>query len=96
MRKKFSRGHAFLLGELIGKKVRISKASSRSLQGKEGTIIDESKNTFLLDASGRRIVVPKKGNVFLFEPEGLNVDGSLLICRPEDRTKRLSKELHLG
>jgi ribonuclease P protein subunit POP4 len=94
MRKKLGRDYSFLLEELIGLEVIVQKASSKALQGLEGRILDESKNTFLLETSRGRKRIPKATCTFLFIPQNKEVDGKLLVARPEDRTKKLSKELH--
>ncbi|MCX6767486.1 MAG: ribonuclease P protein subunit [Candidatus Micrarchaeota archaeon] len=77
------------LGEFIGKKVRVAASSCKGVQGIEGTVLDETANTFVLETRRGRKRILKKGSVFLFEGE--EVPGSLLIHRPEDRTKKLAR-----
>ena len=86
-----SKEKEFLLSELIGEEVRIARASSKGLQGFEGRIVDETRNTFLIEGAKGRKVVPKEGNWFAFGK--VTVQGKLLVCRPEDRTKVLAKKL---
>ena len=86
-----SKEKEFLLSELIGEKVRIAKSSSKELQGLEGRIVDETRNTFLIETRKGRKRIPKAGNWFAFRLA--SVDGSLLVCRPEDRTKSLARKL---
>ncbi|MBI5229160.1 ribonuclease P protein subunit, partial [Candidatus Micrarchaeota archaeon] len=83
----------FLLGELIGKKVLVEKSSCKDMQGIDGLILDETQNTFLLEAKSGRKIVPKTGCTFFFPESGIRVEGKLLICRPEERTKKLGKNL---
>ncbi len=92
MRKKLGKEFAFLLGELIGKKMKVLKASSKGLQGLEGTILDESRNVILLETVRGRKSVPKVSCTFAFLPENVEVAGTMLLMKPEDRTKRLAKE----
>ncbi len=87
-------GLSFLLFELIGKKVKVSKSPNKDLQELEGKILFETKNTFLVQLDGgERKLIPKKGNWFFFPEADVEVKGSLIEVRPEDRTKRLYKKL---
>jgi len=76
-------------GELIVKRVRVERSSCKGAQGIEGIVLDETLNTFVLGTPRGRKRIPKKGAVFLFEGE--RVSGSLLLHRPEDRTKKLAR-----
>lgn len=80
---------AWVLGELVGKRVRVVHASDKSRLGLSGVVLFETKNTFELETATGIQRVPKKGSVFEF-PDG-PVSGDLLRVRPEDRTKKLSK-----
>ncbi|MBU1197487.1 ribonuclease P protein subunit [Candidatus Micrarchaeota archaeon] len=84
---------AFLLSEFIGEMVRVQTSSCRDLQGVEGLILDETKYTFLLHTSKKRKRVPKAGNTFYFPERKVEAKGSLLLYRPEDRTKLLGRRL---
>ncbi|MBI5225151.1 ribonuclease P protein subunit [Candidatus Micrarchaeota archaeon] len=84
--------YGFLLEELIGQNLKIKRASSKDLQGIEGRVIDESKNSFLLETSKGKKRIPKKGSTFVFESHH-EAKGNLLLIRPEDRTKKLAKEI---
>lgn len=95
-RDSFSLGQKrFLLSELIGKAVKIAWASDRGLQGVQGIILDETANTFLLGTGKGRKLVPKKACKFFFPqaPGELVVEGKLLACKPEERTKKLARIL---
>lgn len=81
----------FLLSELIGREVRVLKCSSKGLRGLSGTIADETRNTFLIDTVKGRKAVPKSACWFDFGI--VQVQGRILQCRPEDRTKLLSRKL---
>jgi len=81
----------FLAGELIGEKTSVVKSSSKGFQGLEGKIVDETRNTFVLETRRGRKTVPKKECVFLFPASGVKADGSLLVSRPEDRTKKIAR-----
>jgi len=75
------------LRELIGESLRVAESACRGLRGLAGTVVDESKNTFVLETPCGRKRVPKKESVF--EVNGALLDGDLLCCRPEERTKKL-------
>ncbi len=83
----------FLLSEFIGETVRVQQSSCRDYQGLEGKILDETKNTFLLQARTSRKRIPKQGSTFYFPERKVEVQGSQLVCRPEDRTKLLGRKL---
>ncbi|MFH1779978.1 MAG: ribonuclease P protein subunit [Candidatus Micrarchaeota archaeon] len=85
--------NSFVLGEFIGEKLCIEHSSSKGLQGLKGIVLDETTNAFLIETSKGRKLVPKKGSVFLFPKHGVKVKGTLLIMRPEDRTKKLLKKM---
>jgi ribonuclease P protein subunit POP4 len=77
--------------ELIGLKVNVSESSDPTQEGLKGTVIDETYNTLRIEAGGKEKVVPKKDAVFIFTLPGkakVQVDGSLLVSRPEDRIKK--------
>ncbi len=75
-----------LMGELIGEKVKITKSVRKELIGVEGTIIDETLNTFVIEKAKKEIVVPKK--LCTFKVSGQEVEGKDLLFRPEDRIKK--------
>ncbi|MFH1056223.1 MAG: ribonuclease P protein subunit [Candidatus Micrarchaeota archaeon] len=81
----------FLAGELIGENARVEKSSCKGVQGLEGKIVDESRNTFVILTQKGRKTIPKKECVFFFPSSGVRGDGELLVSRPEDRTKKLAR-----
>lgn len=82
----------FLLRSLlIGLEVEITEARCKGYIGLKGRIIDETKNTFLLE-NDRIRRVPKKDVKFRFitsDGGRIEVSGSMLMHRPEDRIKKL-------
>ncbi|AXI25209.1 ribonuclease P protein component 1 [Methanofervidicoccus sp. A16] len=84
--------------ELIGLDVEIVEASNPSLVGVKGRVVDETRNTLIIEKSnGKEIVVPKDIAVFKFklgDNKYVKVIGSLLIGRPEDRLKRKIKNIY--
>ena len=76
--------------EWIGLKVKVSKSTDPTLQGLEGIVRDETMNTFTIEANGKLRQVQKRKTTFRAElpTEKVEVDGSLLRFRPEDRVKK--------
>ncbi|TMI22475.1 ribonuclease P protein component 1 [Candidatus Bathyarchaeota archaeon] len=76
--------------EWIGLKVRITKSTDPTLRGLQGVVRDETMNTFTIEANGKFRQVQKQETVFLAElpTENVEVDGSHLRFRPEDRVKK--------
>ncbi|MDD5502078.1 MAG: ribonuclease P protein component 1 [Candidatus Thermoplasmatota archaeon] len=80
--------------ELIGLNVRIKESKDKKLNGLEGRIVDETMKMFVFESGGKEIEIPKDRCVWEFTlPDGTKaeVDGSILVHRPEDRTKKLGK-----
>jgi ribonuclease P protein subunit POP4 len=79
--------------ELIGLRARVVQSLSRPYKGLGGRVVDETKNTLVLEGKGgleKR--VPKRGCVFEFAlPGGVKarLDGSTIAYRPYDRPKKL-------
>ncbi|MFQ5987114.1 MAG: ribonuclease P protein component 1 [Thermoplasmata archaeon] len=75
--------------ELIGLDVEVVDATDPNQCGIRGRVVDETRNTLLLEAGGRELRIPKAGATFRFAVgEGLTVAGSRLRYRPEDRVKK--------
>jgi RNase P/RNase MRP subunit p29 len=76
--------------ELIGRKVKIKKSTDPNWTGKTGIIIDETKNTFLIEKNGEQKRIAKNIASFEFEYLGKKtiVEGTRLTYRPEDRIKK--------
>ncbi|MFH8080633.1 MAG: ribonuclease P protein component 1 [Candidatus Aenigmatarchaeota archaeon] len=77
--------------ELIGLKVLVKKATNKYLIGIKGLVVNETFNMIEIEAKDGVKKVQKKGTIFIFRlPNGkrVEVDGSLLVGRPEDRIKK--------
>jgi len=82
--------------EFIGLEVKVAKSTNPDCVGIKGRVIDETRNTFVLMKDGveRRII--KETSVFHFTyPDGtiVEIDGKLLVGRPEDRIKKPVRRL---
>ncbi|QHK16855.1 MAG: RNase P/RNase MRP subunit p29 [Methanomassiliicoccales archaeon Mx-03] len=82
------RDNRFVRTELIGLDVEVL---SEPFSGVSGKVVDETKNTFTIESAGTERMVPKPGNVFRFAYEGRTIDisGSEIMHRPEDRIKKV-------
>ena len=77
--------------ELIGLKVKVKKSKNKSLEKIKGVVVDETYNTLKIKTEKNEKIVIKKICVFEFKlPNGtiVEVDGRLLVGRPEERIKK--------
>jgi ribonuclease P protein subunit POP4 len=82
--------------EFIGTEGKIAKSQHADYVGLHGEVINETKNTFTILYKGKAKSVIKKSVVFNFKfSDGtiVEVDGKLLVGRPEDRLKKSVKRL---
>jgi ribonuclease P protein subunit POP4 len=76
--------------ELIGLNVRIVRSPNKSILGRSGLVVNESKNMLTLSKKGRKIIIPKSVATFrlkLADGRIIEVDGRRLVGRPENRLK---------
>lgn len=75
--------------ELIGLQVEVVHATDPSQSHVRGRVVDETRNTLVLEVRGREKRIPKHGSRFRFDVEGgVEVDGEDIRFRPEDRVKK--------
>jgi ribonuclease P protein subunit POP4 len=78
--------------ELIGLEVEVKKSTDPGQRGLKGRVIDETYNTIKVGIGEKEEkIIPKANSVFIFTlPSGekVEVEGKLLIARPEDRIKK--------
>lgn len=78
--------------ELIGLDVKIGKSTDPTQKGLKGKVIDETYNTLKIETNkGKERTIPKKNSLFIFtlpNKTKVQVEGKLLISRPEDRIKK--------
>ncbi|MCS7115445.1 MAG: ribonuclease P protein component 1 [Nitrososphaerota archaeon] len=82
--------------EFIGTEAKIAKCENRDCMGIRGRIIDETRNTFTILHKGGRKRIIKETSVFHFKfSDGtvVEIDGKLLVGRPEDRLKKRIRRL---
>jgi len=71
--------------EYIGENVQITKSKNKSLIGLQGTIIDETKNTFKIKTKEKTKVVLKNTSTFIIK--GQKITGEKITKKPQDRIK---------
>ncbi|HNY35408.1 MAG TPA: ribonuclease P protein component 1 [Methanothrix soehngenii] len=81
--------------ELIGLEVNVEASSNPGQIGLSGQVVDETRNTFLLETERKVVRFAKKNTSLVFTlPDGqkVRICGSVLISQPENRiSKRMQK-----
>ena len=78
--------------ELIGLEIEIVESKNSALVGLKGKITDETKNTITIEDSKTRKIM--KSQIIMKTRIGnkeYQIDGRILVGRPEDRIKKLRK-----
>ena len=76
--------------ELIGLDVQVARAKDRNILHTKGRIVNETRNTLVVASHGKERLIPKGIAVFRFKLQDgtvVDVDGSRLVARPENRLK---------
>lgn len=79
-----------VLSELIGLRVRVMKSLDKGQVGIRGTVVDETKNTLVIEANeGTRRLI-KKISIFKFYAgkQSFIVDGEEINFRPHERIEK--------
>ncbi len=82
--------------EFIGTKGRVTQSLHKDYIGLAGPVVGETKNTFSFLSKGKTKNVIKETSIFNFEFDDgtiVEIDGKLLVGRPEDRLKKNIKRL---
>lgn len=78
--------------ELVGLNVVVVKSTHKGFTGIEGVVVDETKNTIKVeDLGGCEKIIPKNVATFRFTlPDSavVEIDGRIIVARPEDRIKK--------
>ena len=77
--------------ELIGLPVEVVSGTNPCTVGISGRVVDETRNTFLIETRSGDKRVPKSSNSFVFTlSQGLKVKarGSVLVSQPENRINK--------
>ena len=76
--------------ELIGLSIKVVDSRNKSNIGIEGTIIDETKNTLIIETKGDKRKTLFKNNIVIetiINNKKIQIKGSCLLGRPQDRIK---------
>jgi ribonuclease P protein subunit POP4 len=87
---------AFIQGEFIGLDARIAESSNPSFVKIKGEVVNETRNTFMIIHEGKRKIIPKDTSIFHFTLQDgtvAEIDGKLLLGKPEDRVKKRIRRL---
>ncbi len=71
----------------------ITEAKNKSLIGLKGKIIDETRNMLTLDTKKgiKKLIKSQVKLKMKFKNKNIEIDGRLLVNRPEDRIKKVRK-----
>jgi ribonuclease P protein subunit POP4 len=81
--------------EIIGLEATVEESPNKSMVGLKGEVVDETRNTITVETKTGEKIIQKKNTVFMFKlPDGskVKVDGTLLVAKPEERTKKRLKK----
>ncbi len=87
---------SILQEEFIGLKAKVVKSQNPGYVRISGKVVNETRNTFTILHEGKEKVVVKDAAIFHFIlPDGsiIEIDGKVLLGRPEDRVKRTVRRL---
>ena len=87
---------SILQHELIGLNARVVKSLHPNYVGIAGRVIDETRNTLVIQYENERKIVAKSVVVFYFTmPDGtvVEINGKVIVGRPEDRIKKRFRRL---
>ena len=82
--------------EFIGAEGKVAQSPHEDYVGVGGKVVGETRNTFIFLNEGQRRSVIKESVVFNFKFDDgtiVQIDGKLLMGRPEDRLKKSIKRL---
>jgi len=85
---------AILQHELIGLKAKVVRSSNPCYLGICGRVTDETQRTLRMLHKGREKVVVKQSSIFHFtlaDGSLIEIDGKVLVGRPEDRVKKVTR-----
>jgi len=83
--------HNLVRHELIGLRVEVKDSTNKAQIGLKGTVIDETYKTLKIETKKGEKVIPKETTIFIFalqDKTRVQVDGKLIVGRPEDRIKK--------
>jgi ribonuclease P protein subunit POP4 len=79
-----------LKSELIGLIIEVTDATNQSLQGLKGKVVEETRNTLTIrDGDKEKKIVKEHVTITTtIDEKTIEIDGKLLVGRPEERLKK--------
>jgi len=89
-------GENLMAHEIIGLNAKVIGSSDKSRIGIKGKVVDETMNTLVIDSGKEEKTFPKKEIELRIDlgNESVDLDGKLIVARPEDRTKLFWRKYH--
>jgi ribonuclease P protein subunit POP4 len=82
--------------EFIGTEAKVATSTHKDYTKLSGKVVDETRNTLTLLNQGKKRVITKNSVFLHFTIPGgavVEIDGKLLVGRPEDRLKKSLRRL---
>jgi len=79
--------------EFIGLEVEVIDAENKALIGLKGLVVDETKSLLIIEQDGvaKKVIKSQVTLKVLIEGQEFQIDGKILMGRPEDRLKKLRR-----
>ncbi|UCB61140.1 MAG: ribonuclease P protein component 1 [Candidatus Bathyarchaeota archaeon] len=80
-----------VLHEFIGLKAKVAACANSSCTSVKGTVVNETRNTFVILQDRQRKTIVKDQATFHFtlaDGTVVEIDGKVLVGKPEDRLKK--------
>jgi len=72
----------------ISRILQVTKSTDTSLEGVSGMIMNETKNTILIDSKGKDLLLAKNVISFTLDGNDKEIDGKIVSQRPENRINK--------
>ncbi len=72
----------------IGRSMTITSSTDSTLTGRQGIVVDETRNTVVLNEGEHNVVLNKASITFTVDNSDVVIHGAKVVQRPEDRIHR--------
>ena len=72
----------------LGKQLKVISSNDETLVGREGLVIDETRNTLTVREQNKSIKIGKASIKFTIDDSNIIIDGANVGQRPENRTHK--------
>lgn len=82
--------------EMNGLQVEVINSSDKNKIGIKGTVIKETKNTFIIESKAKEKIIPKKETEIMFfvGKKKIKIKGEKIMEKPENRIKMFWRKFH--